>query len=232
MSFNIQGHAAAERADHLPKIAEVISAAAPDLVGLQEVHARTGVSPVHQGEILASLTGMQLVFGSSFPRDGGEYGNAILTRGTVTHTAVDPLPGSGEPRSVVSATVAIDGVPLTFCSTHLASWGRLLRLSRLGQISKLLDLVDAAKEPVIVVGDFNVPPAGEEIAALLSRKSLHLCGDPYEPTFPMTGQRLDYILAGPRWGCGEATVIRRGPSDHWPIVARLTLLPESGLVVC
>src|SRR5689334_22399892 len=38
MSYNIQGHAAAGRPDFLPKLAEVIAAANPDIVGLQEVH--------------------------------------------------------------------------------------------------------------------------------------------------------------------------------------------------
>ena len=41
MTYNIQGHAAARRADHIPKIAETIAAVAPDVVGLQEVHCRT-----------------------------------------------------------------------------------------------------------------------------------------------------------------------------------------------
>ncbi len=46
MSYNIQGHAAAGRADFLPKLAEVIAAVKPDVVGLQEVHCRTRVGPV------------------------------------------------------------------------------------------------------------------------------------------------------------------------------------------
>jgi endonuclease/exonuclease/phosphatase family metal-dependent hydrolase len=56
MSYNIQGHAAARREDHLPKLAEVIASVQPDVVGLQEVHCRTRVGPAHQGEVLASLT--------------------------------------------------------------------------------------------------------------------------------------------------------------------------------
>ena len=81
MSYNIQGHAAARRADFLPKLAEVIAAVNPDIVGLQEVHSHTRVGPVHQGETLASLTGMNLAFGRSTGMDGGDYGNAILRFG-------------------------------------------------------------------------------------------------------------------------------------------------------
>jgi len=34
VSYNIQGHAAAKRNDHIPKIAETIAALAPDVIGL------------------------------------------------------------------------------------------------------------------------------------------------------------------------------------------------------
>ncbi|MGZ8796298.1 MAG: endonuclease/exonuclease/phosphatase family protein, partial [Thermoanaerobaculia bacterium] len=65
MSYNIQGHAAARRPDHIPKIAEVITTASPDVVGLQEVHCRTRASVVDQAEQLAALTGYNLAFGRS-----------------------------------------------------------------------------------------------------------------------------------------------------------------------
>src|SRR4028119_1659175 len=114
MSYNIQGHAAARRPDFLPKLAEVIAAAQPDVVGLQEVHCRTRVGPVHQGEVLASLTGLNLAFGRSCGMDGGDYGNAILTRGEIKSTSVHPLPGSGEPRSGVQADISLGGIDAAF----------------------------------------------------------------------------------------------------------------------
>jgi endonuclease/exonuclease/phosphatase family metal-dependent hydrolase len=221
MSYNIQGHAAVKREDHLPKLAEVIAAAKPDVVGLQEVHCRTRVGPVHQGEVLASLTGMNLWFGRSCAMDGGDYGNAVLTRGTIDAAHVYPLPGSGEPRSVLQTDITVDGMGLTFFVTHLAAWGRLLRMSRLRQISELGDITTRGTRPHVLVGDFNVPPAAEEIQILLSRGHLHVCGDMKEATFPMTRQRLDYVFCDPQWTFAGAEVIRRGPSDHWPIMVEL-----------
>ena len=54
ISYNIQGHAAGRRADHIPKIAETIAALEPDVVGLQEVHCRTRASQLHdQAETIA-----------------------------------------------------------------------------------------------------------------------------------------------------------------------------------
>ena len=151
MTYNIQGHAAKGRKDHLPKLAEVIAAAAPDVVGLQEVHCRTKSSAVHQGEHLAELTGMKLVFGRSCGMDGGDYGNAVLTRGNVKRTHVYPLPGSGEPRSLLQADVEINSSVITFNVTHLAAWGRLLRNARLTQIAELGDITARGSLPHVLV---------------------------------------------------------------------------------
>jgi endonuclease/exonuclease/phosphatase family metal-dependent hydrolase len=224
MSYNIQGHAARGRPDFLPKIAEVIAAVAPDVVGLQEVHSHTRAGPQHQGEVLASLTGMKLKFGKSTPMDqGGDYGNAVLTRGDIVASHVHPLPGSGEPRSVLQTDIALHGASFTFFVTHLAAWGRLLRVARMRQIAELGDITARGALPHVLVGDFNVPPAADEIRVLLSHGHLRVCGDPKEATFPMTRQRLDYAFCDPRWEFVTADVIRRGPSDHWPIVVTLRL---------
>jgi endonuclease/exonuclease/phosphatase family metal-dependent hydrolase len=223
MSYNIQGHAAKGRDDFMPKLAEVIVAAKPDVVGVQEVHWRTRVGPAHQGEVLASLTGMNMVFGRSTIMDGGEYGNAILTRGEIRSHFVHPLPGSGEPRSVLQADIHVAGSDLTFFVTHLAAWGRLLRVARMRQIAELGDIIARGALPHVLVGDFNVPPGGEEIRTLLQHGHLHVIGDFREATFPMTRQRLDYIFADPRWETISSEVIRRGPSDHWAITAELKL---------
>jgi endonuclease/exonuclease/phosphatase family metal-dependent hydrolase len=221
MSYNIQGHAAVRREDHMPKLAEVIASVNPDVVGLQEVHCRTRVGPTHQGEVLASLTGMNQWFGKSCAMDGGDYGNAVLTRGTITSGLVHPLPGSGEPRSVLQADIDVDGVGLTFFVTHLAAWGRLLGKARMRQIAELGDITARGALPHVLVGDFNVPPAAEEIRTLLSHGHLRMCGDVKETTFPMTRQRLDYVFCDPRWEYVSSEVIRRGPSDHWGVVVEL-----------
>jgi endonuclease/exonuclease/phosphatase family metal-dependent hydrolase len=223
MSYNIQGHAAARREDHLPKLAEVIAAVKPDVVGLQEVHCRTRAGPAHQGEVLASMTGLQLQFGRSCAMDGGDYGNAVLTRGAIKAAHTYPLPGSGEPRSVLQTDIEVNGITLTFFVTHLAAWGRLLRVARLRQIAELGDITTRSAWPHVLVGDFNVPPVAEEIRVLLSHGHLHICGDTKEATFPMTRQRLDYVFADPRWEMLSSDVVRRGPSDHWAVIVDLKL---------
>jgi len=231
VSYNIQGHAAGRRADHIPKIAETIAALEPDVVGLQEVHCRTRASQLHdQAETIAKLCSLDLYFGRSCAMDGGDYGNAVLTRGTITSAQAHPLPGSGEPRSLLESEIEIDGISFAFYVTHLAAWGRLLRRARISQIGSLGDITAATKKPHILVGDFNVPPAAEELRTLLARGHLRIAGNTKEPTFPMTRQRLDYIFCDAKWSDERTDVVRRGPSDHWPLVAYLTPLVESSVL--
>jgi endonuclease/exonuclease/phosphatase family metal-dependent hydrolase len=227
VSYNIQGHASARHPDHLPQIAETIVALAPDVIGLQEVHCRTKQSAlVDQAEELAKRTGLNLFFGRSCAMDGGDYGNAVLTRGTIESGRAHPLPGAGEPRSLLEAHIAIDGGRLAFFVTHLAAWGRLLRQARLSQIAALGDITARGTLPHILVGDFNVPPPAEEMRVLLSHAHLRVCGGTRQPTFPMTRQKLDYIFCDERWHYVGGEVPHRGPSDHWPLVARLDLGTE------
>jgi endonuclease/exonuclease/phosphatase family metal-dependent hydrolase len=223
MTYNIQGHAAAKRADHLPKIAETIAAAGPDVVGLQEVHCRTRQSPVDQAQAIASMTGLNLAFGRSCAMEGGDYGNAVLARGSIAESLVHPLPGSGEPRSLLEAQITIGQVRFAFFVTHLAAWGRLLRNARLSQIARLGDITARGFSPHVLVGDFNVPPAADELRALLSHGHLRIAGETREPTFPLTRQRLDYIFIDAKWEVVSTEVIHRGPSDHWPLMATLEL---------
>jgi endonuclease/exonuclease/phosphatase family metal-dependent hydrolase len=225
MTYNIQGHAAGKRPDHLPKLAEVIAAVAPDVVGLQEVHCRTRASRIDQATQLAELTGLNLAFGKSCAMQGGDYGNAVLTSGSILRSHVYPLPGSGEPRSVMQSDINVRGFEFSFFVTHLAAWGRLLRVARLAQIAELGDVIARGSLPHILVGDFNVSPGAEEIHKLEARGHLRMCGEPTEVTFPLTRQRLDYVFCDPRWRFVDSEIIRRGPSDHWPIVVSLNL-PE------
>lgn len=226
-TYNIQGHAAARRADHIPKIAETIASIAPDVIGLQEVHCRTRQSGLQdQAEQLAKLTGLNLFFGRSCAMEGGDYGNSVLTRGTIESARVHPLPGAGEPRSLLESQVVIGDTRIAFFVTHLAAWGRLLRNARLSQIATLGDITARGFSPHLLVGDLNVSPPAEELKVLLSHGHIRVCGDTREPTFPMTRQRLDYIFCDLKWQFVDSTVVHRGPSDHWPLVVELELRAE------
>ncbi len=232
MTYNIQGHMASRYTDHLEKIAEVITRISPDIIGLQEVHSRTRKLPIDQGERLAGLTGLSLAFGRSCSMDGGEYGNAVLTRGTVTRSEISLLPGAGEPRSIMRADVNIDGTALSFFVTHLSAWGRVRRRDRLAQIARVGAITAEAPHPHILTGDFNVPPTAEEIRVLMAQGHLRASDPLLDFTYRLLRQRLDYVFCDPRWTVLNSDVVRTGPSDHWPVVVELELKEPDGLANC
>ena len=83
----------------LARIANVIKAADVDVVAVQEVDIRTRRSgtDVDQLAELAKLTGMHGRFGKGRDYDGGEYGQAILSRQPIKELDVHKLPGDNAP---------------------------------------------------------------------------------------------------------------------------------------
>src|SRR5687767_11617214 len=199
LSYNIAGHLALPRGGHLEAVAELINREAPDVVGLQEVHRGTWQARFRdQAAELAAATGLTPHFAPSFRSLGGEFGNAILVRGRVLATETVPLPSIGEPRSLLKARLEVRGVEIDFFVTHLSSWGKVSRRTRAEQARCLAEHLRAAPGPFVLCGGLIT-----------------------EPTFPLLRQRIDYILAGPGWKILDAVVLPHGPSDHWPVAARL-----------
>lgn len=222
MSYNAEGHAALFREDHLQRLAEVIVAQQADIVGLQEIHRGTWQARFRdQAMELARLTGMNAYFGPSFTIFGGQYGNAVLTRGRIVQARVFNLPSVGEPRSLLQATIDIDGSRMNFFVTHLASWGKINRKSRLEQIQCIAEHVRRSTLPYIVVGDFNATPATPEFQWFRHSALVYLCGETGVSTHRLTGQQLDYIFADPGWQLRSGRVLLSGPSDHWPLLAEI-----------
>lgn len=222
MSYNIQGHANLLHPDHLNRIAHVIREVDADIIGLQEVHNGTWQSRFEdQTALLAKQTGRNAVFGRSFDSYGGSYGNAVLTRGRISRTKVHDLPGRGEPRSLLEVTVLLDGIPVNVYVTHLTAWGRLQRASRAAQIKCIAGIVQRSEHPFVLVGDFNTPPGNPEITPLTAGAFVRQAVNASAATHILTQQHLDYIFPDAGWDTLHANVLTSGPSDHWPVIARL-----------
>lgn len=220
MTYNIKGQAALFHGDHVQKIGRVIRDAQPDIVGLQEVHRGTWQSRGRdQIAGLEESSGMKAWFGPSFGNETRAYGNALLTRGAVEEHHVEPLPGSGEPRSLFVATIAIDGVRLHAFVTHLVAWGRFGSKKRLLQAEAVARRAEQSKLPFIVMGDFNSGPATSELRVFHDGRIVTSCFAPDVITHRGTRQCLDYIFVDPSWQIHDARVLQQGPSDHWPLLA-------------
>jgi len=222
LSYNISGHSTILRGGHVAAIAQLIAEERPDLVGLQEVHRGTWQSRFRdQAAEIADKTGMTLHFGPSYRAMGGEFGNAVLVRGRVIDAEVLPLPSYGEPRTLLRTGVEVNGFVLDFYVTHLAAWGSWNRRMRTEQAACMVEQVRATGRPYVLCGDFNAPPGAQELDVVVRNDIFQLCGIAGESTHSLLDRRLDYIFSDPRFEVLDARVLRRGRSDHWPVVAEL-----------
>ena len=222
MTFNIEGHASLMRTDHIEEIASTIRKYNPDIVGVNEAHRGTWQSRfTDHAEQLHQLTGLNVAYGTSYRFLGGDFGNAVLTRGDILSTDVHKLPGTGEPRSLLETIIRINGGTVQFYVTHTSAWGGVNRAARRDQMRCINAHVQASGHPFILTGDLNAPPESPEISEFLSTNVLKFAGDPAAPTHKVMEQRLDYILTDPGWTIRSARVLDDGPSDHRPVLAEL-----------
>lgn len=223
MSMNIQGHAALVRGDHLKRIAQAILEARPDIVGLQELHRGTWQARFEDqvGE-LARLTGMNVYYRPSAWFLGGEYGNAVLTRGRIVGGEVFPLTSFGEPRALLKCTIEIQGAHMNVFVAHLATWGGLNRRSRTAQLNCIDQHLRNSEYPFVLVGDFNTTPDTPELMEFRGKNRLQFVTEKAGATHRITGQQIDYIFADTGWEVLSGRVLDSGPSDHSPLLAELS----------
>jgi len=226
MSFNIHHGEGLDGRVDLERIAELIKHERIDLVGLQEVDkgtARTGRRDFPAE--LARITGFTCVFSNNFNFQGGEYGNAILSRFPVKHWKNHHyrMLRPNEQRGLLAAEVEISGRGLMFMTTHLDS--RPDDSERWSNLSEIEHAVaQLSGEPVIVCGDFNTTPdtrVYERLTATLNDAWTE-AGEGADHTFPAAQpqRRIDYIWYRKKDGLNpvNAWVPASDASDHLPVV--------------
>ena len=226
MTYNIHVGVGMDKKLDLPRIAGVINAQHPDLVGLQEVDrgvART--QRIDEIAELAKLTRMDYAFAFNLRYQGGQYGVAILSRFPIMATDHRFYQNTreAERRGFIRAEVSVRGRLINFVTTHLDYQyedGRLFEAQQL--LSALKDL----KNPLIVVGDFNDIAAGQ--AYQLMRYQFGDAwteGRPADEGFSYPAdkpaKRIDYIFfrSTDRVRTKRAWIVNTLASDHVPVVA-------------
>ncbi len=233
LTYNIHHGEGTDGLFDLPRVAALISAAAPDLVALQEVDQRTArAGGVDQLAELERLTGMHGRFGEAMAFEGGAYGVAVLTRQPVARAVNRALPArpGREPRTELTVDVRTrpDGPLLQFTSTHLDQ-GRDQE-HRLAQASFLNDVLATNGDmPGILAGDMNSRP-DTDVMQLLAGRWLASFPDlpPVAPDRPRG--LVDHVLARPAedWHASETQVIDdRLASDHRPLLVVLEWSPPA-----
>ena len=246
MTYNIYGARATSPANaaDLDAIAEVIRRQNPDFVTLNEVDVftnRTG-KDVHQARDLAEKLGMEWHFSKAIDRDGGEYGDAVLSKYPILEKRSYRLPCAaeqpGEDRSLCVIRVQIDGKDLYVASTHLDPLSG--DASRLVQATEIRRIRDTELEgDLILCGDLNAIPSSNVIATMTS--FLTNTGPIDQYTFPSDdpSRKIDYIMYAPieHFGVQNCQVVSRGDqqvggvdaSDHRPVIADIRFQTEEDI---
>lgn len=230
MTYNIHHGEGVDGRVDLERIADVIKKERVDLVALQEVDkgvARTGRRDF-PGE-LAALTGMTCVFSNNYHYQGGEYGNAILSKFPIltwTNTHLQMI-RQGEQRGILQTTVSVAGKQVVFMATHIdyrrEDDERIMNVAEFKRIVKRYSGL-----PVIICGDFNDTP-GSRTYANMTEEFVDVWakvgdGPGYTITSTNPTKRIDYIWLHKEQDSLEplrAWVIKTLASDHLPLVAEL-----------
>lgn len=221
LTFNIY-HGATMKGDFdLDYIANLIRNTEPDLVALQEVDFLTMRA---RGYDLATELGWRLKMVPLFARamyyDGGEYGEAILSRYSFVATRNVSLPFTGgrEPRAAVEVvTVLPSGDTIAFIGTHLDHLAD--DTARILQVRKINEVFAGGRYPAILAGDLNAVPGSVPIRILEEVWGSSYDRDFPAPTYPSGGpvKKIDYVMFRPagRWEVISAEVIHDSvASDH------------------
>ncbi len=230
MTYNIRHGEGLDGKIDLERIARVIRRSDADLIALEEVDRGVKRSDgVDQPARLAALTGMQAVFEKNADVQGGDYGNAVLSRLPVEHCENHLLPRmpGNEQRGLLEVHLRVGGRPLTFFATHFDH--QKDDAERLASVAALRELLATTEGPVIVAGDLNATPDSptlEQLHAFLDDAAAEAGSDAL--TFPADApdRRIDYILYRPDSGL-RVTAYKVIPdavaSDHRPVTATLYL---------
>ena len=230
LSYNIHHAEGVDGKLDVPRIAQVILSVDPDLVALQEVDKNTiRTGKVNQDIELSRLTKMNCVFGSNITFQGGQYGNAILSKFPIIKNKNFLLPNvdSGEQRGLLQSQIQISNKEnVLFFSTHLdhrrSDTERLASAKAINQIISLDN-----KSPAILAGDFNdVPdsPTLNELGKVWLRTNKKILR-----TIPASkpSRQIDYIFVQPkeRWKIIESQILDEDTaSDHRAIFSIIELI--------
>ena len=231
MTYNIRHGRGLDNQVDLERIARLIKAEGADIVALQEVDK--GTERTERRDLaaeLSALTGMTAVFSNNYHYQGGEYGNAVLTKFPVKQSTNlhYRMLRAGEQRGIIQLTLDVHGREVLFMNTHIDYRADdSERWSNVSEIETLLKHYQ--KTPVIMCGDFNDTP-GSRVHQRLSESLVDVwqrvgvgAGLTIPPVNPR--KRIDYIWLS-KDGVIEPLrvwVPQTEASDHLPVVAELKL---------
>jgi len=229
VSWNIHHARGLDDRVDVARIADELRVLDADFVLLQEVDV--GVRRSGGVDIPAELAkrlGMQSAFAKNIPYQGGEYGNAILSRWPIVGFANRhyAMLRKGEQRGLLTVLVDAPSGPMAIGCTHIDS--RRDDAERMQNVPEILEAVEYLGL-IAVGGDFNDLPDSRVHAALCgplidcwTESATQSEAGTYPAKAP--SKRIDWLLRSTRhgWRTTTARVVPTTASDHRPAVFTLT----------
>ncbi len=231
LTFNIYHGETMNHDFDIDKIADVINKVSPDFVALQEVDLKTNrIKKMDLATELACRTKMIPLFGKAMDFDGGEYGNAVLSKYSVFQSKSFILPSAPgyEPRNVLEIfSVLPTGDTIIFASTHLDY--KKDDTIRILQARKLNKILHSNNYPMILAGDLNDVPGSRVIDFLENNWTSSYNKENTSFTFPSNApvKKIDYVMFYPnsKFKVLERKVIKNKiASDHCAYLVILEVL--------
>jgi endonuclease/exonuclease/phosphatase family metal-dependent hydrolase len=243
MTWNIHHGEGLDKNIDLDRIAERITDEKADIVAIQEVDR--GVERSKKIDMitkLADITGMTYAFGKTIDYQGGDFGNAFLTRFPIfeERSVLFKKSPDAEQRGVLLLVLGIIGEEVVVANTHLDSQGNdSLRVAGVNELKSILK--GYSSRATIICGDFNDIPSGRVVTQL---KEEYL--DAWEQagtwegfTFPsdVPKKRIDYVFTNKTRRPDSASsavhlrplsarVAKSLASDHLPLIVEFELSTE------
>src|ERR1051325_9886762 len=231
MTYNIHHGEGLDGKVDLLRISELIKAQGADIVALQEVDKRVERTARRDFPAeLAGLTGMTCVFSNTFNYQGGEYGNAVLSRFSVkswSNTHYKMLREGGQ-RGILRLMLDVNGREVVVMNTHLdhrpddaERWSNVPVIEQLAKQNAGL--------PTILCGDFNDTPDSRVCrrinATFDDTWALTGPGDALTSPAEKPRKRIDYLCISKDKSVLplRVWVPQSDASDHLPVVAELEL---------
>lgn len=231
MTYNIHHGEGLDGQVDLARIARLIRQEGADLVALQEVDQ--GVARTARRDFpaeLARLTGFTCVFSNNYHFQGGQYGNAVLSRFPVkrwTNRHYQML-RPNEQRGLLQLELDVHGREVVFLNTHIDY--RADDAERWSNVAEIETVVrEYAGRPVILCGDFNDTPGSRVYQrinqTLADTWALIGQGDGFTIPADAPRKRIDYLWISKDDSLRplRVWVAPSEASDHRPVVAEFQL---------
>jgi endonuclease/exonuclease/phosphatase family metal-dependent hydrolase len=201
----------------LERAVPLLRALEADVYALQELDRRRWRTRfANQAAALGEALGGEVLWGRAKRALWGAQGNALIVRGEVLEHDVVALPGVGERRVAVVASVGVAGRRVTVATTHLALDPAVARR----QLRTALGALAERPKPWVLAGDLNLLPA--QVAGLAEAAGYDVVDGPFTVNArTRPNRRLDHVLVNGVTETDSGTT-KLPCSDHLAVWADLS----------